>query len=48
MLQEETAPVEYVNTQQATTPGIAVAELVAYVEGKKQQDGFKIECEVGR
>ena len=47
MKQEETAPVEYVNTQQATTPGIAVGDLVAYVEGKKRQDGFKIEYEVG-
>ena len=47
MQQEETATVEYVNTQQATTPGIAVGDLVAYVEGKKQHDGFKIEYEVG-
>ena len=43
MEQGEAAAVEYVNLQLAVTYVVAVGDLVAYVDDKKQQDGFRDE-----
>ena len=43
---QETFPgPEYVNTQQVTR-GVAVADVAAYVERKRREDGFKGEFKV--
>ncbi|KAK2142274.1 hypothetical protein NP493_4934g00005, partial [Ridgeia piscesae] len=41
--QGEAAASEYVNLQLAVTYVVAVGDLVAYVDDKKQQDGFRDE-----
>ena len=46
MEQGEAAAAEYVNLQQVVSYVVAVGDLVAYVDDKKQQDGFKNEYEV--
>ena len=43
MEQGEAAAAEYVNLQLAVTYVVAVGDLVAYVDDKKQQDGFRDE-----
>ena len=45
MDQEKVAGPEYVNTQEVTR-GVAVADIAAYVEGKRREDGFKGEFKV--